>query len=245
MNRISVARLGELLISQYNQDFNEVASEEKTEISIEDKGFLKMANEAVLNDGHYNLKLPFRKADVCMPNNRQIAEQRLQSLKRKMNKEEHMAEAERSVITYMQRRAFPAEIATLEMTPPRVHKGSKICRLDPVLDEGILRVGGRLHKSAMPEETKHPCILPKDSHVSILLLRHIHERCGHNGRNHMLSELRKKYWIVKGNSVARKVLSRCVVCRRARGKAGEQKMADLPLERILPDLPPFTTSAQL
>lgn len=26
----------------------------------------------------------------------------------------------------------------------------------------------------------------------------------------------------------------------ARGKAGEQKMADLPLERILPDLPPFT-----
>ena len=151
-----------------------------------------------------------------------------------------MAEAERSVIMYMQRRAFPAEIATLEMTPPRVHKGSKICRLDPVLDEGILRVGGRLHKSAMPEETKHPCILPKDSHVSILLLRHIHEHCGHNGRNHMLSELRKKYWIVKGNSVARKVLSRCVVCRRARGKAGEQKMADLPLERILPDLPPFT-----
>ncbi|XP_031440139.1 uncharacterized protein LOC116224450 [Clupea harengus] len=126
------------------------------------------------------------------------------------------------------------------MIPPRVHKGSKICRLDPVLDEGILRVGGRLHKSAMPEETKHPCILPKDSHISILLLRHIHERCGHNGRNHMLSELRKKYWILKGNSVARKVLSKCVMCRRSRGKASEQKMADLPLERILPDLPPFT-----
>lgn len=72
VNRISVARLEELLISQYNQDFSEVASEERTEISIEDKVFLKMASEAVLNDGHYNLKLPFRKADVCMPNNRQI-----------------------------------------------------------------------------------------------------------------------------------------------------------------------------
>ncbi|XP_031425669.1 uncharacterized protein LOC116220856 [Clupea harengus] len=153
---------------------------------------------------------------------------------------EDLAEAERSVVTYTQGQAFGAEIATLEMIPPRVHKGSKICRLDPVLDEGILRVGGRLHKSAMPEETKHPCILPKDSHISILLLRHIHERCGHNGRNHMLSELRKKYWILKGNSVARKVLSKCVMCRRSRGKASEQKMADLPLERILPDLPPFT-----
>ena len=47
-----------------------------------------MDKEAVLNDGHYILKLPFRKADVCMSDNRQIAEQRLQSLKREMNKDE-------------------------------------------------------------------------------------------------------------------------------------------------------------
>ncbi|KAL2089185.1 hypothetical protein ACEWY4_016084 [Coilia grayii] len=151
-----------------------------------------------------------------------------------------LADAEMSVVLYVQRRAFFPEISSLQIIPPRVHKSSKLCRLDPVLDEGTLRVGGRLHKSAMPEETKHPCILPKESHVSALLLRHIHERSGHSGRNHMLSELRKKYWIVKGNSVARKVLSKCVMCRRARGKAGEQKMANLPLERILPDLPPFT-----
>lgn len=31
-----------------------------------------------------------------------------------------------------------------------------------------------------------------------------------------------------------------MICRRVRGKTVEQKMADLPLERILPDLPPFT-----
>lgn len=79
------------------------------------------------------------------------------------------------------------------MTPSRVHKGRKICRLDPVLDTCILRVGGRLHKSAMPEEIKHPSIVFKDSHISI---RHIHECCGHNGRNHMLSEHQKKYWII-------------------------------------------------
>ncbi|KAM7393992.1 hypothetical protein PAMP_020821 [Pampus punctatissimus] len=151
-----------------------------------------------------------------------------------------LADAEKSMIIFVQRQAFAPEVASLQMTPPRVHKSSRLCRLDPVLDEGVLRVGGRLHKSAMPEETKHPCILPKDSHVSVLLLRHIHEHSGHSGRNHMLSVLRKKYWIVKGNSLARKVLSKCVVCLRAKSKAGEQKMADLPLERIIPDLPPFT-----
>lgn len=72
-----MARLEEPLISQYN------------EMSIEDQRFLKMANKAVLKDGHYNLNLPFRKIfDVCMPSNRQIAEQRLQSLKQKTKKDE-------------------------------------------------------------------------------------------------------------------------------------------------------------
>ena len=151
-----------------------------------------------------------------------------------------ISQAERSVITYVQRQSFPVEMATLETSPFRVQKNSKISRLDPILDGGIIRVGGRLHRSAMPVEAKHPCILPKDAHVSSLILRHIHEHSGHSGRNYMLSELRKKFWVVKGNSAARKVISRCVVCLRMRGKTGEQKMADLPLERILPDLPPFT-----
>ncbi|KAL7881025.1 hypothetical protein SRHO_G00032790 [Serrasalmus rhombeus] len=75
-------------MSQYNQDFNEVASQERTEMSIEDKQFLEIANGALLKDGHYSLNLPFRKPDVFMPNNRQVAEQRLQSLKRKMKRDE-------------------------------------------------------------------------------------------------------------------------------------------------------------
>ncbi len=151
-----------------------------------------------------------------------------------------LSQAEKSVISYIQRQSFPAEMAALETSPFRVPKYSKICKLDPILDGGVIRVGGRLHRSAMPEEAKHPSILPKDAHITDLILQHIHERSGHSGRNYMLSELRKRYWAVKGNSAARRVISRCVVCRRMRGKTGEQKMANLPLERILPDLPPFT-----
>lgn len=89
VNRISATSLEELLMSQYNQDFNEVSSEEKPEMSVEDKMFLKVASEATLQNGHYSLKLPFRKANVSMPNNRQIAEQRLQGLTRKMKRDQH------------------------------------------------------------------------------------------------------------------------------------------------------------
>ena len=49
-----------------------------------------------------------------------------------------------------------------------------------------------------------------------------------------------KYWIINAKSAARKVISDCVVCRRNRGRLLEQKMADLPAERVLPDEAPFT-----
>ena len=56
----------------------------------------------------------------------------------------------------------------------------------------------------------------------------------------MLSELRQKFWIPSANTAIRKVLGKCVTCRRLHGKAGKQLMADLPQERVLPDDPPFT-----
>lgn len=92
----------------------------------------------------------------------------------------------------------------------------------------------------MPEERKHPIILAKDFYITTLLLRRIHEQIGHGGRNYMLSQLRKKYWVTKANSAARKIIKNCIICTRERGKLGIQKMADLPLERITPDKPPFT-----
>lgn len=56
-------------------------------MSIEDRRFLKIADEsAKIVDGHYSLKLPFKNDNSALPNNCCIAEQRLQSLKRKFNK---------------------------------------------------------------------------------------------------------------------------------------------------------------
>lgn len=56
----------------------------------------------------------------------------------------------------------------------------------------------------------------------------------------MLSQLRQRFWIPRANSAIRKLISDCTVCRRLRGQAGQQKMADLPEDRLLPDKPPFT-----
>lgn len=83
VNRISVCKLEELLTSQYNQEFNERKLEEK-EMSREDLKFMEiMERSAVLQDGKYYLKLPFRKKEVCLPNNFAVARQRIQGLKKR------------------------------------------------------------------------------------------------------------------------------------------------------------------
>ena len=114
---------------------------------------------------------------------------------------------------------FPDEIAVLK-DGGSVRQNSNLYKLDPVLQDGWLQVGGRLSRAAMPEVEKHPFFHPSffpEQHVSKLLLKHI--------------------WITHANSACRKVISECVVCHCLQGKTGEQNMADLPTERIVSNLP--------
>lgn len=91
-NRISIANLEELLTKQYNQDFVEHCPD-KEEISVEDKQFLNIMQSSVtLQDGHYYLKLPFRNPNVVVPNNQQLAKQRIHYLLRKFKKDTNFYE---------------------------------------------------------------------------------------------------------------------------------------------------------
>ena len=164
-----------------------------------------------------------------------------------------LVKAEFAILKFFQSSAFSEEIHVLEgleiekksvgnrpqgREKANVKNNSPIRHLDPFLDKGILRVGGRLRRADLPYETKHPIILPRKSPITTLLIRHVHKRLGHAGRCHVIANLREKYWIVKGNAAVRQVISRCVFCRRNYSKPGKQKMADLPRDRISP-APPF------
>lgn len=117
-----------------------------------------------------------------------------------------LLEAEVSIIRYSQQQRFKEEIVALS-AGKSVARDSVIYKLDPCLEDGLLRVGGRLSKAALPEETKNPLILSKDQYISTLILRHIHQQVGHSGRNHTMSRLRKKFWITNANSAVRKIIS--------------------------------------
>ncbi|KAK7944331.1 hypothetical protein WMY93_000059 [Mugilogobius chulae] len=150
-----------------------------------------------------------------------------------------LEKAELAIVKHCQRNIFPEELSCLEKQQP-IKPSSHIRKLCPQLQDGVLRVGGRLCRLAMPVEVKHPIILTKNLHVTELLLRHIHQEVGHGGRNHMLSKLRERYWVTGAGTAIRKVLSRCIICRRVNSQPVHQQMAELPQERVVPDEPPFT-----
>ena len=56
----------------------------------------------------------------------------------------------------------------------------------------------------------------------------------------MLALLCRRYWIIQANSAVRRLLSRCVSCRKWKAPVLEQKMANLPKDRLTPNHLPFT-----
>lgn len=125
---------------------------------------------------------------------------------------EDVAVGETKIIKLCQTQCFNDELMALKKGD-KVKGNSHIVKLDPVLQNGMFRVGGRLHQSDLPADVKHPMILPKDHRVSALVLRHSHQQAGHSGRNYTLSRLRERFWTPQAGAV-RKILSKCVTCKR-------------------------------
>ena len=149
-------------------------------------------------------------------------------------------DAEHAVLRYVQGANFQREINILTSSDSAtVPKSSHIYKLDPYMEDDLVRVGGRLSKTNLQHSVKHPILLPKKSHVTTLIIRHIHSKMAHAGRNHVLAHLRETFWIIHANAAVRHVISKCVTCRKLRKPVAQQKMADLPVERCSTE-PPFT-----
>lgn len=106
-------------------------------------------------------------------------------------------------------------------------------KLAPFLDEvGIVRVGGRLRKSSLPFEVKHPILLPKSHRLTDLIVEKIHKDNCHPGLKTMQNLVYQKFWILSPRSAIYRCLAHCIRCFRAKPKSLSPSMADLPSFRI-------------
>ena len=152
---------------------------------------------------------------------------------------EEIRQAEKCILWHVQRDAYEDEMKKLKSRVV-ASKSSSLRRLDPVLIEELLCVGGRLKHATLSDEAKYPVILPKQHHIVDLIVRHYHHKSGHSGIEHVLSLIRERFWIVKARVPVRKIINECFDCKKRLQKPGMQKMADLLPERVSPDMPPFT-----
>ena len=147
---------------------------------------------------------------------------------------------EQLILKKVQKTYFEREIKNLTSSKA-VPNDSSLSSLCPYLDEeGILRVGGRLQKADISTSKKNPVLVPKQSHIAVILIRHYHARVHHQGRHITAGALRAAgFWVIGAKGLVSSLLHQCVTCRKLRGKLETQIMAELPACRLRP-VPPFT-----
>jgi len=160
-----------------------------------------------------------------------------------------MKEAENEIIRYVQKQSFAKELQVLSQTTEEteqkkcksaVKKCSILYKLDPILEDDLVKVGGHLHNAPIENDAKHPAILPKKHHVVNLIVNYYHRASGHSGIEYTLSLIRQGYWILGARSVVRNIVNRWFDCRRRQAPVMQQKMASLPEDCLTPSKPRFT-----
>ncbi|XP_029564276.1 uncharacterized protein LOC115159007 [Salmo trutta] len=93
----------------------------------------------------------------------------------------------------------------------------------------------------MSQDEKHPLIIPQTHYVATLLVRHYHEQVAHQGHHFSDGAIRAAGFLIIGSKrLVSGIIHKCVTCRKIRGRLVDQKMADLPANRLTSE-PPFTS----
>ena len=88
-------------------------------------------------------------------------------------------------------------------------------QLNLFLDEqGLIRIKSKFKKWSLDSSNNFPLLLPRESHLTKLIIWDAHIKLFHTGFYAVLSELRRHYFIPKQFSIVKKVLKQCVHCRR-------------------------------
>jgi len=115
-----------------------------------------------------------------------------------------------------QSKYFSNEVTFLK-NPTKKNVPNLIKNLNLFLDENnVLRSRGRLTKcNDIGNDVNNPVLLPKESHLTDVVIEDVHRECKHLGVPTTLVNVRKRgFWIPKGRQVVKTVLSKCVICKK-------------------------------
>ncbi|KAL9956038.1 hypothetical protein ACROYT_G037457 [Oculina patagonica] len=101
----------------YNTEFKDTILDVEESLSFEDQRAKQIMDEsAVLVDGHYQLKLPFRHSPPCLPDSLPVAKKRLHWLKKRMEKDPAFHKQYASVIQKYQEEGSSRQVPDEEVS---------------------------------------------------------------------------------------------------------------------------------
>ena len=149
-------------------------------------------------------------------------------------------EAERHLQYLVQGESFNAERKDLLGNKP-VKRSSRIAPFSPFIGPNrLIRSAGRIKRLVEVDfDVKHPIVLDARHAYVKLFLRHNHVKDHHQGIDYLRAKIQERYTILKLRSSLRSIKSNCVTCRKFRAATVQPIMADLPVERLAYQSPPF------
>ena len=145
---------------------------------------------------------------------------------------EEKEKAKAIIFKLLQREQFGEEMKSLKVEK-EIPERSKIIQFSPFLDEeGLIRAKGRIGKSHLDFNAKHPILLHWKHHAVELFLQNEHKNNQHEGREHVINIVQQKIWILGIRNALRSIKNKCVTCRKGRAQTITPVMADLPEERL-------------
>lgn len=109
----------------------------------------------------------------------------------------------------------------------------KIASLNPILDEnGLIRLETKLCNKKDSYGFRYPIVLSPEHKIVKSLVVYYHEKNCHAGVQVLLSILRESYWILGGRKAIRSIISKCVTCKRQKGRKLEAQPGMLPADRL-------------
>ena len=136
---------------------------------------------------------------------------------------EDIQSAGREIIKSVQEGYSKDEIEALKKKQ-RLKASSCIVRLDPFMDsKELLRVGGRICKSALEKNIQHLILIPRYCWTTQLIIEWCHNQVAHAGRGMKTNAVRASgYWVINCNAAVRSTISKCVRCKILRSKFQQQ-----------------------
>ncbi|XP_053691378.1 uncharacterized protein LOC128739901 [Sabethes cyaneus] len=138
--------------------------------------------------------------------------------------------------------AILAKNRSLSNTVKTIPRSSLLYQWCAFLDEnGVLRVKGRTKACAfIARDAAEPVILPRDHHVTRLIISSVHERFNHQNHETVINEILQRYRIPRLKAAYRQIRKDCQMCKILLVKRHPPAMGDLPPARLAAFSRPFT-----